>query len=111
MNCFSPSETLDIVASVIAAWGAPVLVCGTCCDCDCCGALGWSCAKSVTPGIRNSGTDIVAMARVIMGVNVDGCCGSGQLEHCAATELTPAGRKEIRSSAQRKPWRHKKFRQ
>ena len=68
-----------MVASVIAAWGAPVLVCGTCCDCDCCGALGWSCAKSVTPGIRNSGTDIVAMARVIMGVNVDGCCGSGQL--------------------------------
>src|SRR6266496_2985784 len=79
MNFFSPSETLDIVASVIVAWGAPVLGWGSCCDCDCCGALGWSCAKSIMPGIRNSETDIVVMARVIIGVNVDGCCSARQL--------------------------------
>ena len=77
MKLFSPSETLDIVASVIAAWGAPVLGCGACCDC--CGALGCSCAKSITPGVRNSETDIVAIARVIMGVDFDGCCGPGEL--------------------------------
>src|SRR5438034_4535909 len=66
MNLFSPSETSDIVASVIAVRGAPVLVCGSCCDWDCCGALGCSCARSGRTGASRSATYTEMARRVVI---------------------------------------------
>ena len=73
MNFFSPSETSDIVASVIAARGARPPVRGSCCDWDCCGALGWSCARSDTTGARRSATNTENAGRVVIGLDVEVC--------------------------------------
>ena len=70
MNSFSPAETLDIVASAIAACGAPVPDCGSCCDWDCCGALGWSCAESRTTGRTRSPTNAQVASRVVMNRSI-----------------------------------------
>src|SRR5438094_1649749 len=73
MNCFSPSETLDMVASVIAAWGAPVLVCGSCCDCDCCGALGCSCARSGKAVASSTAVNTRVARGVVIRLDVEVC--------------------------------------
>src|SRR5262245_26431892 len=68
MNSFSPVETLDIVASVIATGGAPDDDCGSCCDC---GALGCSWANSDTTGARRAKNTRIA-ARVVIGRQIAG---------------------------------------
>src|SRR5205823_11456089 len=73
MNLFSPSETSDIVASVIAARGAPAPLCGSCCDCDCCGALGCSWARTGKAGARSSAINTLAASRVVIRLDVEGC--------------------------------------
>src|SRR6476659_2642451 len=74
MNLLSPSETSDIVASVIAARGAPPPVCGSCCDWDCCGALGCSWAESRTTGARRSATNTEIASLVVIRLDVEVCC-------------------------------------
>src|SRR6266513_2523431 len=71
MNLFSPSETSDIVASVIAVRGASVVVCGSCCDWDCCGALGCSWPKRGTPCGRTSPTNSEIASRVVITVHIE----------------------------------------
>src|SRR5439155_18337007 len=73
MNLFSPSETSDIVASVIAARGAPAPLCGSCCDCDCCGALGWTWARTDTTGARRSPTNTEVASLLVIGLDVEVC--------------------------------------
>src|SRR5205814_7373509 len=73
MNLFSPSETSDIIASVIAVRGAPVVVCGSCCDWDCCGALGCSWAGSGTTDARRSPTNTEIASRVVIPLDVEAC--------------------------------------
>src|SRR5438093_12820205 len=73
MNLLRPSEASDILACITAAWGAPVLVCGSCCDCDCCGALGCSCARSGTTGARSSPTNIRMASCVVIRLDVEVC--------------------------------------
>src|SRR6476620_6752229 len=73
MNLLSPSETSDIVASVIAARGAPPPVCGSCCDWDCCGALGCSWAESRTTGARRSATNTEIASLLVIRLDVEVC--------------------------------------
>src|SRR5215831_5508909 len=54
-----------MVASVIAACGAPVLAWGSCCDWDCCGALGWSWAGTGKAGASSAINTPVANRIVI----------------------------------------------
>src|SRR5215469_7290721 len=69
MNSFSPPETLDMVASVMAACGAPRADCGSCCDPDCCGARGWSWAETDTTDARRIESNARTTARVfIVGI-------------------------------------------
>src|SRR5438094_9639774 len=74
MNLFSPSETSDIVASVIASRGAPAPLCGSCCDCDCCGALGCSWARSDTTAARRSPTNTGVASLLFIRLDVEVCC-------------------------------------
>src|ERR1043166_6093041 len=78
MNSLNPVETLDIVASVIAACGAPVFACGSWDDWDCCGALGWSWARSDTTGARRSPTNIEIANRVVIRKQPAGRMVAGQ---------------------------------
>jgi hypothetical protein len=118
MNSFSPAETLDIVASAIAAFGAPVPDCGSCCDWDCCGALGWSCAESRTTGRTRSPTNAQVASRVVMNrsircqhekTNADVCrprrriessnqAGSAWNKSGAVSDLTSLGRRRSAKS-------------
>ena len=73
MYFLSPAEISVMLASIVCAvvCGALVVVCGSCCDCDCGAGPGCSpVAKSNASGVRNSETDIVTMLRVIMRVNI-----------------------------------------
>src|SRR6267154_4948329 len=74
MNLFSPSETSDILDCIIAAWGAPFVVCGSCCDWDCCGALGWSWARTDTTGARRSPTNTEVASLLVIRLDVEVCC-------------------------------------
>src|SRR6478609_11399846 len=86
MNSFNPAETLDIVASVIAARGAPPPVCGSCCDWDCCGPLGWSWAESRTTGARRSATNTEIASRVVIRLDVEVCyCTNCRTNRCRAS--------------------------
>src|SRR6266481_9476393 len=73
MNLFSPSETSDILDCIIAAWGAPFVVCGSCCDWDCCGALGWSWARTDTTGARRSPTNTEVASLLVIRLDVEVC--------------------------------------
>ena len=77
MNLFSPSETSDMLDCIIADCEAPFVVCGSCCDWDCCGALGWSWAGSDTTGERSAMNTLVAN-RVAIGKQIAGRTVVGQ---------------------------------
>src|SRR5262245_39815008 len=66
-----------MVACVIAACEAPVPECGSCCDWDCWGALGWSWAASGTMGARKQNNTRITL-RVVIGRQVAGSMLVGQ---------------------------------
>src|SRR5262245_40658506 len=67
-----------MVASVIAACGAPVLPCGSCCDPDCCEALGCSCAGRGTIGTTRSAANTQVASRIVIGRHIAGQIVVGQ---------------------------------
>src|SRR4249920_2881734 len=77
MNFFSPSETSDMLDCIIADCEAPFVVCGSCCDWDCCGALGWSWAGSDPTGER-SAMNTPAANRAVIGKQIAGRTVVGQ---------------------------------
>src|SRR6266550_7657082 len=73
MNLFRPSEASDILACITAACGAPVLVCGSCCDCDCCGARGCSWARSGKAVASSTAVNTRVARGVVIRLDVEVC--------------------------------------
>jgi hypothetical protein len=94
MNFFSPSETSDMLDCIIADCEAPFVVCGSCCDWDCCGALGWSCAASGKASASNNPINTAVANRVAIGKQIAGRTAVGQARRLlvAAALRTAFGR-------------------